>query len=242
MAARFLTGSLLVLAFVALASAARADAPVQAYAMDGTDSFRIAGRELQTEIAYSGRQQLTIRRGGGATHFTAAASYDRREGATATHATGYFSSTILPNGEQRDDGDGDPDYLTILNQPFSVELDGPTLHDLRSLAGAVPFDFPSPMTGAPLHGSLRRLPDGTLGGKRVLGIAFVAHGPLNGALPERPETALSGTITMNGTAYYAYADALLLALDATLQIDGNIVDGGHSEAVTIVYKRTIRPH
>jgi hypothetical protein len=242
MASRFLAGSALAFSiFVALATGARA-APEQSYAMIGTDSFRIAGRDVRTEIAYTGTQRLSIRRRGSVTHFTANAFYDRREGVSATHATGYFSSTILPDGEQRDDGDGDPDYLTILNQPFSIELDAPTLHDLRNLEGAVPFDFPSPMTGATLHGSLRRLPDGTLGGRRVLGIAFVAHGPLNGALPNRPQTALSGSITMNGTAYYAYADALLLALDATLQIDGRIAGGGQNDPVTIVYKRTIRPY
>jgi hypothetical protein len=241
MSARFLAGSALVLSFVALAATARADAPVQKYAMAGTDEFRIAGRELQTQISYTGSQRLTVRHHGDVTKFTAEASYDRREGGSATHATGFFSATILPDGEQRDDGDGDPDYLTILNQPFSIQLDAPTMRDLRGLAGAVPFDFPSPMTGATLHGSLRRLPDGTLGGRRVLGIAFTARGPLNGALPDRPDMALSGAITMIGTAYYAYTDALLLALDATLQIDGRIAGSGQNEPVTIVYKRTIRP-
>ena len=47
-------------------------------------------------------------------------------------------------------------------------------------------------------------------------------------------------LTMNGTAYYAYADALLLALDATLQIEGRVANSGQSDPVTIVYKRTIR--
>lgn len=241
MSARLLAGTALVFSLVAPAAPAPADGPAQSYTMVGSDAFRIAGRELQTEIDYTGRQRLTIRRRGDVTKFTADATYDRREGGSATHATGFFSSTIMPDGEQLDEGDGDPDYLTILNQPFSIQLDGPTMRDLRGLAGAVPFDFPSPMTGAPLHGSLRRLPDGTLGGRRVLGIAFVAHGPLNGALPDRPGMALSGSITMNGTAYYAYADALLLALDATLQIDGRIAGSGQNEPVTIVYKRTIRP-
>ena len=111
----------------------------------------------------------------------------------------------------------------------------------RGLVRAVPFDFPSPMTGAPLHGSLRRLPDGMLNGHRVLGVAFVARGPLNGSLPDRPGTGLSGTITMNGTAYYAYADAMLMALDATLQIEGRVANSSQSDPVTIVYKRTIRP-
>jgi hypothetical protein len=241
MSARLLAGSALVLWFAAQAAPARADAPAQNYTMAGSDAFRIAGHGLQTEIAYSGSQRLTIRRRGNVTRFTADAVYERREGGSATHASGHFSSTMLPDGEQRDDGDGDPDYLTVLNQPFSIQLDAPTMRDLRGLAGAVPFDFPSPMTGAPLHGSLRRLPDGSLGGRRVLGIAFVAHGPLNGTLPDRPDMALSGTITMNGTAYYAYTDALLLALDATLQIDGRIAGSGQNEPVTIVYKRTIRP-
>lgn len=242
MSVRSFTGCVAVVAsFIALASAARADVPVQTYSVTGTDTFRAAGREVSTEITYDGTQRLTIRRAGNTTHFTAEASYDRRQGGASTHATASFTSALLPGGEQRDDADGDPDYLTVLNQPFSVELDAPTMRDLRNLAGTVPFDFPSPMTGAPLHGSLRRLPDGLLGGRRVLGIAFVARGPLDGAPPDRPELALHGTITMNGTAYYAYANALLLALDATLQIDGHIADGARNEPVTIVYKRTIRP-
>jgi hypothetical protein len=241
MSARSFAGPVLAVFFFALAAAARADAPEQTYTMTGADTFSAAGREVRTEITYGGTQRLTIRRDGPITRFRAEASYDRREGGTTAHAAASFSSTLLPDGEQRDEGDGDPDYLTILNQPFSIELDAPTLHDLRNLAGAVPFDFPSPMTGAPLHGSLRRLPDGLLGGRRVLGIAFTAHGPLDGAPPDRPELALHGTIEMNGTAYYAYADALLLALDATLEIEGRIADGGRNEPVTIVYKRTIRP-
>jgi hypothetical protein len=196
---------------------------------------------VHTNIVYVGTQRLAIQRQGNVTYFRATVNYDRHEGNSATHATGAFATKISANGEQHDESDGDPDYLTILNQPFSVELDAPTLRDLRGLVHAVPFDFPSPMTGAPLHGSLRRLPDGTLNGRRVLGIAFAARGALNGSLPDKPEMALSGTITMNGTAYYAYADALLLALDATLQIDGRVANSGQSDPVTIVYKRTIRP-
>jgi hypothetical protein len=218
-----------------------AETPVQYYTIDGEDSFQIAGHALRTDIVYAGTQRLAIQRQGNVTHFNATVTYERHEGGAATHATGAFATKILANGEQRDEADGDPDYLTILNQPFSIELDAPTLHDLQSLVRAVPFDFPSPMTGAPLHGSLRRLPDGLLDGHRVLGIAFAARGPLNGSLPDRPDMALSGTITMNGTAYYAYADALLLALDATLQIDGRVANSGQNGPVTIVYKRTIRP-
>jgi hypothetical protein len=115
------------------------------------------------------------------------------------------------------------------------------MHDLRGLTRPVPFDFPSPMTGAPLHGTLRRLVDGTLAGARVLGIAFSASGPLEGTLPDRPSLALSGNITMNGTAYYATANALLLSLDATLLIEGKVGGAAGTDTVTITYKRSIRP-
>ena len=46
---------------------------------------------------------------------------------------------------------------------------------------------------------------------------------------------------MNGTAYYAYANALLLALDATLLIEGKVGGPGGNDSVTITYKRSIRP-
>ena len=241
MSAPLLTGSVIIAFLITLMAPAAAENPVHTYTIDGEDSFQIAGQPVRTDIVYAGKQRLAIERQGKVTRFTATVAYDRREGREATHATGAFTTRILANGEQHDESDGDPDYLTVLNQPFSIELDGPTMRDLRSLVRAVPFDFPSPMTGAPLHGSLRRLPDGMLNGRRVLGIAFAARGPLNGSLPDRPDMALSGTITMNGTAYYAYADDLLLALDATLQIVGRVANSGQSGPVTIVYKRTIRP-
>jgi hypothetical protein len=105
----------------------------------------------------------------------------------------------------------------------------------------MPFDFPSPLTGGTLHGALRRLPDGPLNGERVLGVAFSASGPLRGSLPDRPGVAVSGTIAMNGRAYYAYTTALLVALEATLQIDGELGGAADRRPVTIVYRRTIRP-
>jgi hypothetical protein len=238
----FLTGLIIGALLLGLTAPSGAQtAPVERYTTDGEDSYQIAGHTERTDIVYAGTQQLAIARQGSVTRFTATVTYDRRESGSATHVTGVFSTNILANGEERDASDGDPDYLTILNQPFSIELDQPTLRDLRSLVGAVPFDFPSPMTGALLHGSLRRLPDGVLNGRRVLGIAFAAHGPLNGALPDHPETAVTGTISMNGTAYYAYTDALLTALDATLRIEGKVSNTGQNDPVTIVYKRTIRP-
>lgn len=241
MSARLLTASALAGMLVALTAPILADIPTQTYTIGGEDSFSIAGKGMRSQIVYTGTQRLAIEHLGGVTRFTATVVYARHEGGTATHATGTYASVIQANGDQHDVSDNDPDYLTILNQPFSIELDAPTMRDLRSLTRPMPFDVPSPMTGAPLHGSLRRLADGSINGKRVLGIAFVAVGQLHGALPDRPGVEMTGTITMNGTAYYAYADALLLALDATLQIDGKVTNSGQNDPVTIVYKRTIRP-
>jgi len=96
------------------------------------------------------------------------------------------------------------------------------------------------MTGATLHGTLRRLPDAMVGGIRAMGIAFEAKGPLHGALPDRPAMQLAGSITMKGTAYYAYSSALLLALRTTLAIDGSIYEVSQRSPVSIVFLRSIR--
>jgi hypothetical protein len=52
--------------------------------------------------------------------------------------------------------------------------------------------------------------------------------------------ALRGTIAMNGTAFYAYHSALLLALEATLAIRGTVASPNGSDIVTITYRRAIR--
>ncbi|MFN2461408.1 MAG: hypothetical protein ABR591_12085 [Candidatus Velthaea sp.] len=231
-------GSVAVLVYVVCAlAAAQAD---QSYRVDGRDTFQIGGHDVRSEIAYSGTQSLHVERDGRRRRYIARVDYERNDQGTHARANGSFESTILPSGEQRDGANHDPDYLTVLNQPFAVQLDAPTMHDLSHLRGAVPFDFPSPMTGAPLHGTLRHINDSVINGTRVLGVAFDATGPLHGALPDRPNIALAGHIRMSGTAYYTYADALLLALDATLWIGGNLDDSSGRQPVSIVYRRTIK--
>ena len=235
---RVAAGSVALLVYVVCAIAvARAE---QTYKVDGRDTYQIGGHEVRSEIAYSGTQALAIVRENGARHYIARVQYDRNDQGTRSRAHGSFESTITAGGEQHDGANHDPDYLTILNQPFAVQLDGPTLRDLGRLHGSVPFDFPSPMTGAPLHGTLRHVGDAVINGERVLGVAFEATGPLHGSLPDHPDMALSGQIKMNGTAYYTYSDALLLALDATLAIGGNVDDSARRDAVSIVYKRSIK--
>jgi hypothetical protein len=228
----------LVVALAASAAAARAE---QAYAVEGRDTFRAGNGDVRSDTVYHGVQRLTIVRNGTSTTYNAHVEYDREGDGGKQHQRASFTSTLLPSGEQKDGPSSDPDYLTVLNQPFAVQLDAPTMRDLGHVKRAVPFDFPSPMTGATLHGTLRRLPDAMVGGVRAMGIAFEAKGPLHGALPERPAMQLAGTITMKGTAYYAYGNALLLALRATLAIDGSIDEGSQRSPVSIVFLRSIRP-
>jgi len=227
----------LLLAVAATAAAARAD---QAYAVEGRDTFRAGTGDVRSETVYHGVQRLTIVRKGKTTTYDARVEYDRDSDGGRQHQRASFISSVLPSGQQKDGPASDPDYLTVLNQPFAVQLDAPTMRDLAHVTRAVPFDFPSPMTGAPLRGTLRRLPDSIVSGVRSMGIAFEAAGPLHGALPEKPTVALAGTIKMKGTAYYAYASALLVSLDATLAIDGNIDDSARRAPVSIVYTRSIR--
>jgi hypothetical protein len=211
----------------------------QNYRVDGRDTFVIGSRDMRSEIAYRGTQTLHIQRVRGGRKYTATVTYERNDQGTLSRSRGSYESTISAAGDQADGSNNDPDYLTILNQPFAVQLDGPTLHDLAHLGGAVPFDFPSPITGAPLHGQLRHAPDGIINGTHVLGVAFEASGPLHGSLPDHPEISLSGTIVMKGTAYYTYADALLLGLDATLRIAGTVDGSSDRTSVEITYLRSI---
>jgi len=218
-------------------SVAQAD---QRYRVDGRDTYQIGGHDVRSEIAYSGFGTLRIEQKGRYRKYTAHVEYDRNDQGTLARSKASFESTISDGGEQVDGRNRDPDYLTVLNQPFAVQLDAPTLRDLSRLHGTVPFDFPSPMTGAPLHGTLRHIGDAVINGIRVLGVAFDASGPLHGSLPDHPAISLAGRIRMSGTAYYTYGNALLLALDATLSIGGNLDDTGAHAPVSIVYKRTIR--
>jgi hypothetical protein len=63
---------------------------------------------------------------------------------------------------------------------------------------------------------------------------------MKGELPDRPGLTLVGTIAMRGTAYYDIDTALLLALETTVTITGNVSNRSGKDPVTIVYARTIR--
>jgi hypothetical protein len=144
-------------------------------------------------------------------------------------------------GEFKDRIDLDPDYLTVLNQPFAVELDAATLDGLLHLHGRLPFLFPAPMTGGTLHGYLERGGIARVGSRPALSVNFDASGPMVGPLPDHAQLSITGTMRMSGTAYYAVrGEPLLLALDETLSISGSLHDRSQTSPVKIVYQRRIK--
>jgi hypothetical protein len=228
-----------VLAILAWACGSAPARAAQVYVVAGHDSFSIGAGAIQSEVTYDGTQTLAVSRHGKFTRLRAHVAYKRSDGAASTDATGDYVADIKDTGETADSADHDPDYLTVLNQPFSAQLDPQTLHDLQRLRGALPFDFPSPMTGSSLHGYLQHVAGGLLGARRTTGVRFEAAGPMKGELPDRPGLTLTGTIAMRGTAYYDSASAILLALETTVTITGNVSNRTGNDPVTIVYARTI---
>ena len=213
----------------------------QQYTVSGNDRYQIGQTDLQTSIAYSGTQTLVIRKEDGSTRFTAQAHYTRADSAGSVPAHATFVQVMSPQGELHDKMDLDPDYLTVLNQPFAIELDPATLHDLLHLRGNVPFVFPAPMTGGTLRGYLQRGGIAHVNTRPALAVNFDSSGPMVGPLPDHAEMSISGTMRMRGTAYYALrGDALLLALSESLTISGTLHDHGQTSPVTIVYQRTIK--
>jgi hypothetical protein len=223
---------------LALAIPANAD---QRYVVSGNDRYRIGQADIQSNISYSGTQTLSVRRDGAEKRFTAQAHYTRADASGKVPAQATFVQVMTPQGELHDSADLDPDYLTVLNQPFAIELDEPTLRDLLHLRGRVPFTFPAPMTGGTLRGFLERGSTGRVSARPALAVDFDATGPMSGPLPDHAGMTISGTMRMRGTAYYALrGDPLLLALSETLTISGTLHSRGQDSPVTITYARTIK--
>lgn len=228
------------MAILALLLAAGSTESHQTYRVSGTDSYQIGSRELRSDTSYEGKEELTIRNADGVTRYHARAIYIKTDQGQSHSSVATFESVLLADGREHDTVTSDPDFLTVLNQPFAVQLDAQTLRDVRKLHEPSPFSFTSPMTGATLRGSLFHVTDGLIDGHPVVGIGFDASGPMRGGLPEHPEISMHGTIRMSGRAYYTRASALLLGLDAKLQIAGTLANTSTSDPVKILYRRIIR--
>jgi hypothetical protein len=238
MASRFRTVLSTALAFALTSSIARAD---QLYNVTGTDRYSIGNALDKTDIVYAGSEHLRIEHHGNARVYTADVSYVRTDDAGKAAVRARFVQELGADGTFVDKDDDDPDFLTVLNQPFAVQLDPVTMGDLRKLRGPVPFKAVSPLGGAQLRGTLRSAARGLVGGETAVGVRFQADGPMDGALPEHPGAVLAGRMHIDGTAYYGTSSDLLLSLDATLTIDGALRGDDHAVPVRITYRRTIAP-
>ncbi|MBV8198962.1 MAG: hypothetical protein JO263_12590 [Candidatus Eremiobacteraeota bacterium] len=188
-------------------------------------------------------QRLTITRDRDTLRFDAQASYVREApgGKSAAHA--HFVQTLSRDGGFEDELDDDPEFLTILNQPFAVRLDYSTLRDIRTLRAPVPFEATSPLGGAALlRGFLRPGNSGPIGGRPTTAVRFDASGTMTGSLPGHGEATVSGTLRMDGVAYYSLGSGILLGLSVTLTIDASLHQHEPSlrVPVRIVYRRSIR--
>jgi hypothetical protein len=193
-----------------------------------------------SRVTYSGKQRLTVAHQGSHTRYDAQASYTRSAADGNSHVNARFVQELMPNGAFEDRLDEDPDFLTVLNQPFAVQLDGVTIRDLRNLHGPVPFSATSPLGGqAVLRGFLRPGTGGKIGGRPAVAVRFEAEGPMSAPMPVRANSTMSGHMRMDGTAYYSLDDAMLLSLDATLTIVAQLHDGAETLPVRIVYLRAI---
>src|SRR5262249_22773906 len=180
---------------------------------------------------------------GEAWRFDARAHYTRNGPDGRSIGEAHFVQMLQPDGTFEDRVDDDPDFLTILNQPFAVRLDAATLRDLRELHGRVPFAATSPLGAqAVLHGFLRPATGGPVSGRQAIAVRFEAEGGMTGPLPGYAETLVAGTMRMQGTAYYAADTAILLALNVALTLDARLQQGrpAVSVPVRILYRRMIR--
>jgi hypothetical protein len=213
----------------------------QQYDVSGEDVYRVGSAGIVSRVAYSGKQRLTVERQHGRTRYDAQARYARNAADGNSQVNARFVQELLPNGSFEDRLDEDPDFLTVLNQPFAVQLDGVTIRDLRNLHGPVPFSATSPLGGqAVLRGFLRPGTGGNIRGRAAVAVRFEAGGPMTAPMPAHVNATISGHMRMDGTAYYSLDDAMLLALDATLTIVAQLHDGPETMPVRIVYRRSIR--
>jgi hypothetical protein len=219
----------------------RAASADERYDVVGQDVYRVGQPATTSHVDYDGTQMLSVQRHGKEIRYVARARYGRVDASGKSEIVAWFVQDVSPNGAFRDRLDDDPDFLTVLNQPFAVQLDPVTMHDLRHLHASVPFNATSPVGGeAVLRGFLRPGTAGEIGGRPAIAVHFRAEGPMSGPLPGTSHATMSGRMRMDGTAYYAVDDAILLALDATLTIEARLKKSGQTTPVRITYRRYIR--
>lgn len=192
-------------------------------------------------MAFWGRQKLVTFTRDGAQFFRSTVSYSRRD-ASGTHAKGAsFLQQTAPNfdGEFVDLLNRDPDYVSVLSQPLSIELRPEDVRALLNLRSRTKLEFPSNVDENNLLGHIDRL---LLPSKKsVLAFSFVATGTMNGPLPRDHQLVVRGLVTMSGIAYYEIRSGRLLEIDDGIQLRGRLYNpnGGKATPVAISYIRKI---
>jgi hypothetical protein len=232
------------LTFVFVSTIAMAVRPVAAderYDVSGQDVYRVGQPVTISRVVYEGTQTLSVARHGKDVRYEAQARYRRIDASGKSDVAARFVQDLSSNGTFRDRLNDDPDFLTVLDQPFAIKLDPTTMRDLRHLHSSVPFNATSPLGGdAVLRGFLRPGTAGEVGGRPVIAVHFQATGPMSGLLPGSSHATMSGRMRMDGNAYYAVDGAMLLALDATLTIVAKLEESAQTVPVLITYRRAIR--
>lgn len=214
----------------------------QQYDVNGEDVYQIGSAATPaSRVAYSGAQRLSVVRDGTRVRYDVHATYTRDTGGTRQTTSARFVQELLPDGTFEDAVDDDPDFLTVLNQPFAIHLDAVTLRDLRGLRARVPFSATSPLGGnSVLRGFLRPAGGGKVDGRATVAVGFQAEGAMTAPMPVHSGATMAGKMRMEGTAYYSIDDAMLLALDVRLTILAKLRNGSQTEPVRVVYRRFIR--
>ena len=96
------------------------------YQTAGEDVYRIETSQSLSRVRYAGTQLLRIAHEGDGLRFDAQASYVREAPDGKSSARAHFVQTLSRDGGFEDVLDEDPEFLTILNQPFAVRLDDST--------------------------------------------------------------------------------------------------------------------
>jgi len=224
-----------ILAAVQLTSPVLACAASTTYILTGSDAFRVGVRSGR--VVFSGHQRLVTYARDGSEYFRATVSYSRRDasGTQAKRASFLQQTATGFNGQFVDLVNRDPDYVSVLSQPLSIQLRPDDVRALQNLKSRADLEFPLGIGESNLLGHIQRL---RLHAKKgLLAFSFFATGMMNGPLARHHQLVVRGSVTMSGVAYYDIRNGRLLEIEDGIQLRGRLYDGGKVSPVTISYIR-----
>ena len=131
----------------------------------------------------------------------------------------------------------DPDTVSVVSQPLPPSLRSDELRALESLQGRVSLDLPTRLSQTSLAGYLE--PAATRTSSGLIGLHFAATARTTGSLPEYPDVAIEGVMTLRGTAYYSRSTGLLRSIVSRLTFEGRLRGKETTVPVNVSYERNI---